>query len=292
MIIEPYETTIAKPYKVAAIRAAVVAAALADRPDGSIFLIQEGHKEVPTFTQPVAYETPANRDPVIAIDGRQFNGTNGFVVEQLNLLKLRAALTLHGVREKSLASFFHPVAQVAYANILAGVVAKKFSIDPKLKLQITTVAAAHYYNITHDLGEGGYSDSELPLLMHTLTKNLKMPMDIVSGVMDKMESGSTIKAFCDNVRAVDGTDRTAAFMPGMLANMVSDLWFGVNANEIVQVSLEHAPTFCALLFTALGEGTFSRGEFSNRLKYVSSVRQKAETFRTTIRLIESEIVNA
>lgn len=292
MITDPYETTITKPYKAAVIRNAIVQAALADRPQGAIFRIEEGHQEVPSFTQPMAYQTPANRDQVIAVDSRQYKGANAFVVEQLALLELRAALTLHGIREKSLTAFYHPVAQVAYANLLAGLVSQRFGVDPKLKLQILVVAAAHYYNITHDLSEGGYDDTELPLVMHSIVRNFKLPLDIITATMDRVEYGDTLEAFCSNVKKVDGTDRTASLSPGLVINSSSGLWFGINANEITAVGLEHAPTFCALLYHALGDGSYSRGEVAKRLKYVTAVRQKAETFRKVVRAIESEIRDA
>src|SRR5690606_35164879 len=152
-------------------------------------------------------------------------------------------------------------------------------IDPKLKLQIQVVAAAQYYNITHSLGEGGYTDQELPMLAQTIVRNLRLPIDIVMDVLDKVEYGDTLEAFCDNVKRVDGTDRTASFSPGIMINSSTGLWFGINSSEIVAVSMEHAPTFCALLFHALGDGSYSRGEMAKRLKYVTQVRQKAETFR-------------
>lgn len=292
MIIDPFKTTVTKPYKADVIRNGIVQAALADRPASSIFRIVEGHQEVPTFTQPMAYQTPANREQCIAIDCRQYKGSNSFVMEQLELLELRAALTLHGIREESLTAFYHPVAQIAYANIVTGIISQRFGIDPKLKLQIMVVAAAHYYNITHDLGEAGYSDMELPMLMQTIIRNFKLPLDIVESTLDKIQYGDTLEAFCENVKRVDGTDRTASFSHGLLLNSATGLWFGINSNETVHVSLEHAPTFCALLFCALGDGSYSRGELAKRLKYVTPVRQKAETFRKVIRTISTEIQNA
>ena len=291
MILDPYETTITKPYKADAIRAGVIQAALADRPYGAIFRIVEDHQEVPSFTQPMIYETPGTRGKAIAIDCRQYKGSNAFVQEQLDLLEMRAALTLYGAKEENLTAFYHPVAQVAYANLISGIISGRFGVDPKLKLYITVVAAAHYYNITHG-GTDGYSDTELPMLMQAITRNLKLPMDVVEAALDKCTYGDTMEAFCENVKRVDGTERTKSITPGLLINSSTGLWFGINAVETVSVSFEHAPTFCALLFNALGDGSYSRGELSKRLKYVSAVRQKAEPFRKAMRSIQAEVVNA
>lgn len=288
MIIDPYATTITKPYKSDAIRAGVVLAALADRPGGLLFRVSEQHSEVPRFTQPILFELPGNRGTMVAVDLRQFQGGNAFIKEQIALLEHRALLTLYGAREGNLGAFYHPVAEVAFANILAGMISQRFGIDPKLKMQITVVAAAHYYNITHSL-ENGYSDTDLPMMMQQIVKNFRLPADVVEAVLDKCEYGVDMESFCANVKRVDDTDRTASFSPGLLINSTGGLWFGVNAAETLGVAMEHAPTFCALLYEALGDGSYSRGEMAKRLKYVSSVRQKADTFRKAMRSITSEM---
>lgn len=288
MIIDPYATTITRPYKSDAIRAAVVQAAIADRPGGLLFRVREEHREVPSFTQPIMFDLPGNRGQMVAVDLRSFQGGNAFIKEQIALLEQRAMLSLYAAREENMGAFYHPVAEVAFANLLSGMISQRFNVDPKLKLQLTVVAAVHYYNITHSL-DNGYSDSDLPMMMQQIVKNFRLPVDIVEAVLDKCEYGTDMESFCANVKRVDATDRTAAFSPGLLINSTGGLWFGVNAAETVGVAMEHAPTFCALLYEALGDGSYSRGELAKRLKYVSLVRQKADTFRKAMRAIITEM---
>lgn len=288
MILDPFKTTITKAYKSEFMRGQVIRAAIAAGNVDPIFEVKEGDTDTPLFSQPLIFNMPGRDKSMVAIDTRQYKGSNGFVMEQVALLRMRAALTLYGAREENLSAFYHPVAQIAYANIVAGIISQRFGVDPKLKLQITAAAAAHYYNITHSV-ENGYNDTELPMLMQSIIRNLHLPMDIVDVTLDKMEYSDTLEGFCKNIQRVDGTDRTADFSPGLMINGCSGLWFGINANETTAVALEHAPTFCAMLYQALGDGSYSRGEMAKRLKYVSAVRQKAETFRKTIRTIESEV---
>lgn len=291
MIIDPYETTLTRPYLSDKIRSGVIQAALADSPYGLIFRIMDEHSEVPSFTQPIVFETPGNKGKRIAIDCRQYKGSSPFVKEQLDLLELRAALTLHAVREENMTAFYHPVASTAFANLIAGMVSQRFGIDPRLKAYVTVVAAAHYYNITHALDKG-YGDQDLPLLMQNIMRDLRLPMDVVEAALDKCEYGDTMESLCENTKRVDDTDRTKSLVPGLIINSSGGLWFGINSAETVGVAYEHAPTFCALLFNALGDGSYSRGEMAKRLKNVNSVRQKAEQFRKTMRTIQAEIINA
>jgi hypothetical protein len=291
MIIDPYETTLARPYQSDKIRSQVTQAAISDGVYDLVFRIREDHREVSSFTQPILFETPGNKGLRVAVDSRQYKGSNSFVTEQLDLLELRAALTLYGAREGNLTSFYHPVASTAFANLIAGIISQRFGIDPKLKAYVTVVAAAHYYNITHQL-DAGYGDQDIPLIMQAIMRDLRLPADIVEAALDKCEYGDTMESLCENIRRVDGTERTTSLVPGLIINSSGGLWYGINAAETVGISYEHAPTFCALLFNALGDGSYSRGEMAKRLKYIGSVRQKAENFRKSMRTIQSEITNA
>lgn len=288
MLIDPYLTTIASPYKVDALTRAVVAEAVHHQFRGTLFEVGEHCKDVPNFTQPLVYQMPASRDFSVAVDMRPFKGGNPFTAEQADLMRLRAHLTVAGYQEEGMSRFYHPAAQAAYAHIVAGVIAGKFGIDPHLKFVLTIVAAAHYYNMTHESTEGAYDDRTQLLLTNDISKMLRLPADTVDVVLQRMSNVDTLMGLVANIKAADGTDRTAQLSPGILVNGSAGLWFGVNHSETMAVAFEHAPTFCALLYAALGEGSYSRSEMAKRLKSVPATRQKADSFRQSIRMTQME----
>lgn len=298
MLLDPYLTTIAQASPVKKLVAAVVAEAIHRQYRGNVMTIQDEDKDVPGFNQPLLVTLPAARIPIVAIDYRPFAGSNGYMVEQRDVMRLRAMLTLHAARVGTTGDFYQPAAQAAYASLIAGIVAGKFGIDSTLKTYITTVAAAHYYNMTHEgVADAAYDDSLVLQLTGQIVKMFHFPADVVDGVLRKMTFGDTLMSLMNNIKLVDGTDRTASLTPGLILNAAtgsggggtSGMWIGVAASETLAVGFEHAPTFCAMLYAALGEGTYSRGEIAKRLKYVGAVQKGTENFRNTMRHIQSEL---
>jgi hypothetical protein len=50
--------------------------------------------------------------------------------------------------------------------------------------------------------------------------------------------------------------RLAKFNSAILLSVMANSWYGTNAKEIISISLEHPPTWIALVYTALSEKTF------------------------------------
>lgn len=293
MIIDPYQTKIACSYKRDKIAAALNQEWIKREDRTSDLLeITEGVDEVDQFTQPLLFQPAAARIKLIAVDYRGMKGENGWMKEQRELLKLRATLTLHGARSEDLSAFYHPCALVAYANLVAGVIAGRFGVNELLKIRIVIAAAAHYYNMTHEVTEGaGYDEATQIMLAQTIVRHFGLPPEVVDSVLTELIVGQSMDSLIANIKRVDGTDRTRDLSSGLLVNGTNALWMGVNATETTAVAVEHAPTFCALLFAALGEGSYSRGEMSKRLKYLSVVRKQRDAFRTLIRTLDSEYSN-
>lgn len=290
MIIDPYQTKIASSYKRDKIAAALNQEWIKrDDRSSDLMEVSEGGDDIPQFTQPMLFQPAASRIPLVAVDFRGMKGENGWMKEQRELLRLRATLTLYGARNEDLAIYYHPCAMVAYANLIAGIIAGRFGVNELLKIRIVIAAAAHYYNMTHAITEGAaYEESVQLMLTQTIVRHFGLPPEVVDNVLSELTAGQDMAALIINIKRVDGTDRTRDLSSGLLVNGANSLWMGVNASELTAVAVEHAPTFCALLHAALGEGSYSRGEMAKRLKYLSVVRKQSEAFRNLIRSIDSE----
>lgn len=290
MLIDPYHATITKAHtginKTANL---VVEEMIRRQSDDSVFEVTEEMRDIPMFSQPLLIKKPGDKEFRVAICLKAFRGDNAFLREQKDILRNRAILTLYAANKNDTGRFYHPCAQAAYANLVAGIIAGSAGIDPGLKLQITAAAAAHYYNMTHEGNDAaGYEDRTQLLLVGSISGLLKIPADIVDVVVSQMQYGSTLESLAANIRTVDGTDRTAGFQPGILTQGASGIWFGVDAKETISVAFEHAPTFCAMLHAALGAGSYSRSDFAKRLKYVSATNKNADGFRQLIRTVTVE----
>ena len=292
MLIDPYSATVTRAYgNIAKVRQEVERAAIEDGVRSGIYVVADGDTRVASFSQPLLFNVPSSKEPLVAIDYRPFKGAGGYAMEQKALAHARAALTLHAAKEKSCMELYSSVAQVAYASILSGIVANRFGIEPQMRIQLSIVAAAQYFNLTHDFdGKGGYNDREQQMLASNLVKNLRVTMGLIDATLPLLDNGHSLETFVENVRAVDGTDRTRSLNTGIMVNGSNDLWYGQNSTELVALSYEHAPTFCAMLYMALGETGYSRSEFARRLKYNSFLKQKSDYFMASMRTIIESVV--
>lgn len=247
------------------------------------------YKGVDGFSQPIIFNVPSSKDPLVAVDYRNLKGESAYIKEVRDVYDSNACLTLHCAIEGTAQDLYHPVAQAAFANLLVGVVAQNFGIEPKLRAQLFVVAAAHYYNITHGINPAvGYGDAERMVLMRDIVANIRIPLDVVSATMDLLEVGSSVDTFVKNVKAVDGTDRVNRLNAGLITNGAKELWYGLNANQLMMVAFEHAPTFCGMLYAALGKGGYSRSDFARNLRYVTLISQKGDTFVKMVRALKAE----
>jgi hypothetical protein len=302
MIIDPYATLATRAYNVQKIRGEVAAAAVSDGVREGIYYIhkadrtegkQTAGEAVTKFTHPLLFNVPGTNDPLVAIDVRSFAGEGSYTKEVRGVLETRARLTLHSAIEKSTQDLYHPVAHLAFTEILTGVVASNFGVDPTMRNHIRIVAAAHYYNITHPVTPGGvYDDTERLMLAKDLVQTIKSPAETTDDVLGMLTTGDDIETFIENIKKVDGTDRTRRLNTGLISGGSSQLWYGGNVVELMSVAYEHAPTFCALLTHALGKGGYSRSEFARSLKYSSLIRDRSEKFLAIMRTIEQEFEHA
>lgn len=244
---------------------------------------------VDAFSLPIIFNVPSTRDPLVAVNFRNLTGESAYIKEVRDVLDTSACLTLYCAIEKTAEDLYHPVAQVAFANLLVGVVSENFGIEPRLKSQLFVVAAAHYYNITHGVNpEEGYGDAEKLVLMRDIVANLHLPFEQVSTTVDLLAVGSSIETFIQNVKTVDATDRVKRLNAGLITNGGGQLWYGLNSTQMVMAAFEHAPTFCAMLYAALGKGGYSRSDFARNLRYVSIIQKKGEGFTKMIRALKAE----
>ena len=60
-----------------------------------------------------------------------------------------------------------------------------------------------------------------------------------------------ITEFCSTVQNVLENVRLKDFSMGMLVTLIGNSWFGVNANKILAIALEHPPTWLAVMGSAI-----------------------------------------
>lgn len=253
-----------------------------------LVLVDENYPAVGQFEHPVIFNSPGFKTARVAIDVRQLRGNNPMIKEQIRTLYNRAALTLNSYQRGGCMDLFDPALHVAFATILVGALAKQFNLDPVVKMQMTVVAGAYYYDITRPVDHVP-SDADEVVMLKAIIRNLRVPAEIANSVLSLYQQGRSLESLADNIKRVEGTDRTLALSPALLINMMAGLWFGVNSSQMLSICLEHPPTWAAMVMEATGDGSYSRSELAKRLKVMGLIRQKVPHLHSVINQIVARV---
>lgn len=169
--------------------------------------------------------------------------------------KVRASLeayaALYGPR--SLAALSEFPAKI-YSTWISETLTRNLGLSLENQTTVKVVCADHFMAL---FDEGQVSD-EARMNDHMRIKRLSDLTDLtaeyVSRVVDQYQSPSrNINEMVENIRACSGGDRLADLSVAVLIGILARSWRGTMGSEMVGVSLEHPPTFLAMIYTSLTE---------------------------------------
>ena len=144
--------------------------------------------------------------------------------------------------------------EVVYAAWLSQVISRAFALDFKDQTIVSIMASLFYQNLFGDIDSLSEEDKH-KLTVHTM-ETTKAPSDLVKEVVNKIKPFKDIHDWCEQLNTVLENVRFTKFNAAVLLNAISSSWYGQNAKEILAVSLEHPPTWCAMVYTALKQRTY------------------------------------
>ena len=144
--------------------------------------------------------------------------------------------------------------EVVYAAWLSQVISRAFALDFKDQTIVSIMASLFYQSLFGDIDSLSEEDKH-KLTVHTM-ETTKAPSDLVKEVVNKIKPFKDIHDWCEQLNTVLENVRFTKFNAAVLLNAISTSWYGQNAKEILAVSLEHPPTWCAMVYTALKQRTY------------------------------------
>lgn len=236
---------------------------------GFITGYRESEMEIPLFTHPIMIKNIGGVNYLVT-DLRYYirknnegaSSASSDMVDQsvknrteYNFAKTRAILNLvwlnHGVDEiKNTLSF----AGTVFSTWIAEAISKAYALDYSDQLKIQVLASFYYQSLFIDnrlIDE----DTRQKMAIHTI-KATRADAKFVFSVFDQIEAIDTILDFCEYVKKITENIRLERFNFAMLLTIIRNSWYGINSKEIVSVSLEHPPTWIAIVYTALTEKTY------------------------------------
>lgn len=222
--------------------------------------------EIPLFTHPISIKSHRG-EKFLCTDLRMYvnkaasSYDSGYLkpvvknITEYNFAKSRGILNLIWLNEgssviKNNLSF----SGVVFSAWLSEIISKTYALDFKDQTIIAIIASFYYQTLFTNHQEID-EDFKQKMSVHTI-KATKAPADLVFQVFDKIQQLSNIEEFCKAVSTIPENVRLKDFNLAMLLTLIRNSWYGINAKEIISVSLEHPPTWNAIVYAALSERTF------------------------------------
>lgn len=229
----------------------------------------EEHSDIPAFTQ---YINIGNAEmPKLLIDGRQYlredrsTGHLKSIAENDWLLQsTRMTLNLKLLSEGS--SFFMGLGDLparVFGRWISGILTSKYQLP--IESQICALVVSTYYYcamINPELKQAGSEAREM--LVTRVSQITGAVPDMVFDILEDLGPLGNVEDLCNALSENTRQQRTGTIKYQDLIMLLSSSWFGINARENVAISLEHLPTFVAMVYMGLVSSSHKKTVIAQR----------------------------
>lgn len=255
-------------------------------------LVKDGdnfRNAIPAFTHPLEWE--ANR---LAADIRPFGSwsrhEDDFVIRnktevEFALLRMR----LNKVWINQNASYLRnlsPLPLRVFASWISESVRRRFGLEPIEQHRLSILAAILYVSNFHN--EDKLDETSHIRAATGIARDLGVLQTEVLELLDQYPVIHSVKDFCKIASEAASTVRLRELNEGLLYESLGGSWFGVNYKEILAVSLEHPPTWIAIVYTAAEDRSYRQAGIS-RIFERSARRDDDKLFKSAlVRLLHDQ----
>lgn len=234
-------------------------------------------KSLPIFNHPLIFKGIKNQI-FVAVDLRKYlrqMDTQPAIimdyakdVSSVEFIMLRALITASFAMGEM--GVFRPIfksASSAMALFISNVINAIVLLDPAEKLSIE-VAVCHYINImltdTDDISD--IIDAIESRIVTTKLSINSPSRSLIHIIMEKLDNNvKDLNGLVENIKRCLPEGKRDLITQNVLINMFSNLWFGPGATESLVMSIEHMPTWFALVYSAMGDNTYKRSRLATAL---------------------------
>lgn len=287
VFLSAYDTTFGRRYHTEPTQAALVKATVSNylaKNDEGYTVIEDSSDwpvDIPAFSHPLYVE----KHPYdgLYVDARHFvtkNRQSGEVKvnsqADYNLLLARAGLEAVWRSEPPvLFRAMSPLPASVYSSWLSENISRRFGLEPEDQYKLTIFAAWFYYSLFDNSDKP--DEKDYFKICQGIAKSTRIGADAVMQVLDGQEYVKDITDFCSRAEEVVGSVRLKGFSSIVLYPILNSTWYGANSHEIVACSVEHVPTFLAMITAAMSERAYHRSQLSKMIERVPA-KNSADDF--------------
>lgn len=268
---QPYDTTPTKNYRLDPIRQEIkrslingeLRTAVTTKGDDlkDIFLITADNADVPQFAHPLPLEFDGKSVWVIDVRGMTRVARDG-TLTTVSAVDYELAITrvvlsqmwYEGGASDLLALGKFPA--IVFTRWLSENISRRAAIDPVTQMRLGVICALYYYQQFYTIED--WDDAVKVKVLANISQYTRIPMQTAMEIGTDIGYMSGIEGLVTALKEHSDSVRFDTFNVGLLYSMFMGSWFGSNARETIAVSLEHPPTFMALIFMALKERSFRK----------------------------------
>ena len=156
-----------------------------------------------------------------------------------------------------------------FSSWLSETISKNYGLDFGDQLNLRILLHFYYLNLFHRETIIDESTRQ-SWAVHTI-KATKAESKLVFSIFDSLEKMEDMDALCESCKKVIKNTALYNFNKAVLLTLIRSAWFGNYAKENLSVAIEHPPTWCAIIYSAVTEKTYKN---STIYKYVEKLGKR------------------
>lgn len=234
-------------------------------------------KELPLFDHPLIvkdlkgyeyvavdvrkYIKPITEQPVDVLAVAKDQGSVLFIV-------LRALLTIDFIEGNTgvLSNQFKAISS-AYGMFIANILSTSIGLNPMEKLAIE-ITGASFANMMF-VDNKDIENMQNTILGRLSNTKFSLPFNVkyVQEVLSKIDpTARTIDELVNNIKLIIDESKATMITKDVIINLLSSFWFGPGDKQTMIMSLEHAPTWVALMYASIADRNFRKSRLAMMLE--------------------------
>ena len=222
------------------------------------FMVTASSKEIPPFAHPINIKAAERslEDDYIVIDVRGFMRVDSLgqytvtAKSEYDFITMRAFLQKVWNDDQPTDILNCGNLQLtAWIRWVSESIAQRMGLDPVAQMRVAAIVGIYFLSL-YKRDEADIKDSMLKMATQVARASY-IPVEKVIEITENLEPMTNVTQLCLTLAQAGETSRLEKFNPALLYGILCSGWFGANAREVVAASLEHPPTWAALVFMSL-----------------------------------------
>jgi hypothetical protein len=234
------------------------------------YAVIPGNNDVPAFTHPFLIEFDGK--PTLVIDHRSYVRQSGGSTVALTVTNLadykfqttRVLFNLHWLTNPEALLNLGELGPVVFCRWLSESIVRRLGLGPEEQAKVMTVSLFYWHSLFRNGEE--WEEKEKLRILTKLNQISAIPTSLSMAIVDQITVMTGIDSYIETLKAVVNSVRLENLNTPLLFSMLGGSWFGLNAKETVAVALEHPPTFCAILLSALESRSYQKSGLGQLVK--------------------------